>query len=431
MGCILGILRSIATFILIIVVFAGLILLVVVGSFTDKLLDPGFYTGAITEQDTYNRVYSEILVDPAMDETTRALLGDIDVEAEDIVPVLKEILPPEYIQAQVEDSIGRAVGYFNGDLEELDVYLDMGPALADAKAVLLEYVDQQIDQLPVEEATEQTCTPEGLLEKAQEFQGSFADLASGATPDSLPPLPYFDEQCLEDLFERVDELAIEGGGLNQEAQQAGTAIRTELEQHLMEGDSKELLKRVSHAVASPLVDGAIDRLSEGLDKDGRYDLIKALDTWDDERTEAEIRQDFADAKDGISKFNSWVKTLSYLMFFGGLGVVGLIYFPSLGKMTRWPGIALIISGGVVFGLGKVLESTIPDRLGDVIQVGAGGPSPVPPSVARLATDLLVTLGHNLTDGITGPALTVLIVGAVLFVASFFTFLVTRFIPILK
>ena len=199
----------------------------------------------------------------------------------------------------------------------------------------------------------------------------------------------------------------------------------------MEGDSKELLKRVSHAVASPLVDGAIDRLSEGLDEDGRYDLIKALDTWDDERTEAEIRQDFADAKDGISKFNSWVKTLSYLMFFGGLGVVGLIYFPSLGKMTRWPGIALIISGGVVFGLGKVLESTIPDRLGDVIQVGAGGPSPVPPSVARLATDLQVTLGHNLTDGITGPALTVLIVGAVLFVASSFTFLVTRFIPILK
>ena len=126
MGCLLWILRPIASFVLGIIVFAGLILMAVGGNLTGKLLDPDFYSGTLAEQDTYNRIYTEILVDPDLEQTTKDLLGDINVDQADIVPLLRDVLPPEYIQAQVEEAIERTVGYFNGGLEELEVHLDLG-----------------------------------------------------------------------------------------------------------------------------------------------------------------------------------------------------------------------------------------------------------------------------------------------------------------
>ncbi|PKB64755.1 MAG: hypothetical protein BZY80_02280 [SAR202 cluster bacterium Io17-Chloro-G2] len=431
MGCILMILRPIASFVLGIIVFAGLILLVVGGNLTGKLLDPDFYTGALAEQDTYNRIYTEILVDPDLELTTQDLLGNINVDQADIVPLLRDILPPEYIQAQVEEAIGRTVGYLNGDLEELEVYLDLGPPLANAKQVLLAYVDEQIDVLPVEELDAENCTPEGVQEKAQDLKDLFAGLASGQTPESLPSLPSLDEACREDLFAQVDELAIVGGALDQAPQEGLLADREELQRQLLEGDSKGFLKQASHAVAAPLVDAAIGRVSGGMIDQGRFDVIKAVAAYDEARTEAEIRQNLTEARETIVRAESLGGALAIVMFFGGLALMALVYFPNLANMIRWPGVTLLMTGGVVYGAGRVLESNVSDRLGAAIQFGAGGASPVPSSVVRLTTDLLVSFGHNLTSGITGPALTVLIVGFVLFVASFFVFTIKPFIPFLK
>lgn len=431
MGCILWILRPIATFILGIIVFAGLILLVVGGNLTGKLLDPEFYTGTLAEQDTYNRIYTEILVDPDLEQTTRDLLGDINVDPADIVPLLRDILPPEYIQAQVEDAIERTVGYFNGDLEQLEVYLDLGPPLAEAKDVLLAYVDEQIDSLPVEELGAEACTSEGLLEKAEEFKILIITLASGKTPESLPSLPSLDETCRENLFALVDEQTIIGGVLDSAPQQGLLANREELQRQLLEGDAQGLLKQASHAVAAPLVDAAIGRVSEGMLDQGRFDVIKAVAAWNDETTEAEIRQNLAEARGAIIRADSLAGALAIAMFFGGSVLMALVYFPSLANMIRWPGLTLFLSGAVLYLVGKVVESNISDRLGVGIQFGAGGVSPVPSSVASLATDLLVSFGHNLTSGISGPALTVLIVGLALFVASFFVFAIKPFIPFFK
>ena len=431
MGCVLWILRPIATFVLGIIVFVGLILLAVGGNLTGKLLDPAFYAGTLAEQDTYNRIYTEILVDPDLAQTTQDLLGDINVNQADIVPLLREILPPEYIQAQVEEVIKRTVGYFNGDLDELEVYLDLGPPLADAKNVLLAYVDEQIDALPVEELSAEECTSEGLLEKAEEFKDLFAALASGITPETLPSLPSLDEACRENLFAQVDELAIVGGVLDQASQEGLLANREELQRQLLEGDIQGFLKEASHAVAGPLVDAALERVSEGMLDEGRFDVIKAIAAWDDERTEAEIKQDLAEAKEGIIRAESLAGPLANLMFFGGLVLMSLVYFPSMANMIRWPGITMMLTGGMVYGIGRVLESNVTDWLGVGIQFGSGGASPIPSSVARLATDLLVSFGHNLTSGISGPALTVLIVGLALIVASFFVFLLKPFVPILK
>ncbi|MCI0802274.1 MAG: hypothetical protein J4N85_09855, partial [Chloroflexi bacterium] len=112
-------------------------------------------------------------------------------------------------------------------------------------------------------------------------------------------------------------------------------------------------------------------------------------------------------------------------------VMGLVFLPTLTGMLRWPGIALLITGAFFFVAGKIAESEVPKRLADVIETGADQVSGVPPSVTDLGGDILISFGSQLTDGFTGPSLTLLIIGAILFGASFFTIIIKRFIPIVK
>ena len=79
MGLPLMILRFVATPILGIVIFAGLLLTLVVNNIVDKLLNGEFYTDTIAEQNTYNRIYDDVLLDQKTKEKVQELLGDVKV----------------------------------------------------------------------------------------------------------------------------------------------------------------------------------------------------------------------------------------------------------------------------------------------------------------------------------------------------------------
>ncbi len=66
----------------------------------------------------------------------------------------------------------------------------------------------------------------------------------------------------------------------------------------------------------------------------------------------------------------------------------------------------------------MLESQAPERLSLLVERGAGQVSGIPVSLTTLATDLIVSFAQQLTGGMAAPSLTLLIVGAVLFGASY-------------
>ena len=119
------------------------------------------------------------------------------------------------------------------------------------------------------------------------------------------------------------------------------------------------------------------------------------------------------------------------MVIGGAAAMGLIFFPSVGGMLRWPGITLFITGGFFFVLGKIAEAEVPNRLVDVVETSADKVSGVPLAVTDLGGDVLISFGTQLTDGFVGPSLTLLTVGIALYGASFFAVLFSKFIHIVK
>ena len=124
-------------------------------------------------------------------------------------------------------------------------------------------------------------------------------------------------------------------------------------------------------------------------------------------------------------------TSSMLVYIGGAVLMGLVFFPKLSGMLRWPGIALLITGAFFFVAGKIAESEVPDRLTYIIETGADRVSEAPPSVTDLGGDILISFGSQLTDGFVGPSITLLVIGAVLVGSSFFTIIIGRFVPFVK
>ncbi len=433
MGCLISILRAGAGLVLGVVIFIGFLSFLILNNFSDKLLSADFYKNTIAAEDTYNRIYDQVLVDDELKDKTAEFLGDIQVvNHQEIVDLLREILPPAYIQEQVEGSIDRTVDYINEDVDVLEAYVDLSEPLNNVKPVMFAYMDGRIDELQVEEIQGiPDCTPAGMGGVADRYLETFNGLAEGAIPESIPSIEQIPAACRIILFELAFESLVDDAALSAAAKQSLNAGKADLREPFATGDTLGVLKVSAKLLAGPLMDDAIERVREDLVDGDRFDLIHQLAEWDDSTTEAQIRDDIDEGRDWISRGNNFGDLTSLIMVIGGAALMGLVFFPKLSGMLRWPGIALLITGVFFFVAGKIAESEVPDRLTDVIETGADKVSDVPPSVTDLGGDILISFGSQLTDGFVGPSLTLLIIGAILLGSSFFTIIIGRFVPFVK
>ncbi|MCH8297460.1 MAG: hypothetical protein IH873_05285 [Chloroflexi bacterium] len=433
MGCLISILRAGAGLVLGVVIFVGFLFFLILNNVSDKLLNADFYKNTIAAEDTYNRIYDEVMLDDELLDRTAEMLGDIQVVShEEIVALLREIVPPAYIQEQVEASIDRTVDYINEDVDRLEVYVELAEPLNNVKPVMFAYMDSRIDQLRVEETRGiGSCTPSSMGGLAGRYFDTFSGLADGVVPESIPSIKEIAAPCRIILFELAYSSLIDDSGLSDEVKQNLKDGKGDLRLPFATGDTLGVLKVSARLLAEPLMDDAIDRLREDLGENGRFDLLRQLAEWDPDTTEAEIRDDIDEGRKWVSRANKFGDLTSLLMVIGGAVLMGLVFFPKLSGMLRWPGIALLITGVFFFVAGKIAESEVPDRLTDVIETGADKVSGVPPAVTDLGGDILVSFGSQLTDGFVGPSLTLLVIGAVLLGSSFFTIILGRFVPFVK
>jgi len=93
---------------------------------SDKLLNPQLYTEVLAENHVYHRVYTELLADPALEEATAKLLGNVKLEGLSAglysltTSTLYLVLPPETIQTAVEGVITDLTSYLKGETERLE-----------------------------------------------------------------------------------------------------------------------------------------------------------------------------------------------------------------------------------------------------------------------------------------------------------------------
>jgi len=425
--------RAGAALVLGVVIFVGFMFFLLLNNFSDNLLSADFYNDTISGQDTYNRIYTEVLVDDELREKTAELLGDIQVVShEELVGLLRQVVPTEYMQEQVEGAIGRTIDYMNEDTDVLEAYIDLSVPLENVKPVMFGYIDGRIDALEVEEIQGiPDCTPAALSGLVDRYVATFTRLAEGVVPESVPSLKQIAEPCRVVLFELAFGSLVDDTTLSAEAKENLKAGKGELRLPFAAGDTLEVLKVSARLLATPLMDKAINNVRADLSDGDRLDLIRQVAEWDSSTTEVQIRSDVGDARRWVSRARNFGDLTTLLMVIGGAILLGLVHLPRLAGMLRWPGVALALTGTFFFVVGKIAQSEVPDRMRQLVDSGADQVSGVPPSVTDLGGDILVSFGTQMTNGIVWPSLVLLIIGVVLIGASFFTAPITKVLPYVR
>ena len=336
-GCLFFVFRSVASLVLGLVIFFAFLGYILGDTFRDNFLTSAFYTDSLSENDVYNRIYDEVLaLDPEFKDTTDKLLGrieftgdDIDIIQKDIADVAREIIPPEYLQTQVEGAVHSTIDYLNKDTETAEIFIDLSVPLKRAKPALFRYIDRRIDELedkPVstfEELQAELETLFSTLEKGEipssvpkvvdrnalvnnyvdeniaqleevpaltrqdfreELENTYQDLAAGKIPARIPSIEAIPVETRLAAYDLVLEAVRSDPTFPQEAIQGLEEQEEAIKAQLIKGSIKGALEIASRPLTGPVVeffvDDSYDRAFENLSDEGTIPQ-KALDGLDE------------------------------------------------------------------------------------------------------------------------------------------------------
>ena len=428
------IVRPLLTVTLGLVVFVAVGILTVDRVVSNKLLNADFYTEIISQQDTYNRIYDEVLLEDDVRRASAELFPADLVSHEDLVGIIRNVVPPEYLRGQVEGAIDSIIEYLREDgspvtdnTGQLQIYVELGPALARVKPVLVAYIQGRIDRIPEDPPEDSNCTPGGVNQLAERYSDLHREIAAGRTPASIPSLEALAKLCRVLIFDAAygaSEIATPIGrddflsqrGLDTRVVEGLQDIRGEIRTEIVAGNAKGALKAAVPALVSPVVDDEVERFrAEWLDEGDRLELIDATG----EPAATEIRADAEEFRKELTRGRKLTRPWGIGLLVGGALLLLLVHLTNLGRGLRRVGVSLVIAGLVYFGIAKLLQSIIGQGAAGLLNEVTSGQPDIPESLTRLIGDILVSFARNLAQGMDDLALPVLIAGAAVFAASFF------------
>ena len=418
----------------------GLVVLLSVGILTadrlvsNKLLNADFYADVIAEQDTYNRIYDEVLLEDEVRRASGELFPAELVSHEDLVGILRNVVPPEYLRGQVEGVIDSIIEYLRDDggvpetdnTGQLQIYVELEPALARVKPVAIDYVRARIDRIPEAPPENPECTPGRARQIGEGYSDLYDEIVTGRTPASIPTIKVLPEPCRALIFDAIfGALEIEGflgsdsilgqRGLDLRVVEGLRELREELRRDIVAGNTKEALKAAVPALVSPTLDDGIGQVrGELLDADDRLELIDATG----EPAASQIRADVEEFRRELTRGRKLTRPWGIGLLAGGALLLLLLHLPNVGRGLRRAGASLVIAGVAYLGIAKLLQSIISRGGTGLLNDVANGQPDVPESLTRLIGDILVSVTHNLAQGMDDLAFPVLIAGVAVFAASY-------------
>ncbi|MCL6289104.1 hypothetical protein PV749_02090 [Streptomyces sp. ID03-2B] len=234
---------------------------------------PGFYQAVLDEESAYDRLYSEVLVDPEISPVTRDLLAHLPVPEALVTSNIKVVLPPATVRALTDQQIEAVTGYLRGDRDELRLTVDLAPVLENLADLAQVYFGDLVanvqggDQPDFERFTADLAT-------------ALDALREGRAPE-LPALP-----LTEDQADRAADAL-----LTAVPERERTALRPEIEVALGEGDVSTALAATAAAALSDSSRSAVADLRTTL-QDGTWDLTDTLTAAGNDLTALEEARDY-------------------------------------------------------------------------------------------------------------------------------------------
>ncbi|MER6696555.1 hypothetical protein ABT289_05140 [Streptomyces fimicarius] len=234
---------------------------------------PGFYQAVLDEESAYDRLYSEVLVDPEISPVTRDLLAQLPVPEALVTSNIKVVLPPATVRALTDQQIEAVTGYLRGDRDELRLTVDLAPVLENLADLAQVYFGDLV-------ANVQGGDQPDFARFTADLATALDALREGRAPE-LPALP-----LTEDQADRAADAL-----LTAVPERERTALRPEIEVALGEGDVSTALAATAAAALSDSSRGAVADLRTTL-QDGTWDLTDTLTAAGNDLTALEEARDY-------------------------------------------------------------------------------------------------------------------------------------------
>ena len=411
-------LRTAAGTVLGLAVFTGLLIILVGVNFTQRLDDSGAYATAFSEAGAYGRIYDEVLVDDALKEQTGRLLGNIEMETHsEVVEVLREVMPPDYLREQVEANIERLTAYLRHERAGLEIYVDLEEPLERVEPAVLGRVHRLVDDLEIIEPEAPGCSMEALQELAAESADPYARLSQGRLPDSAPSLETLSRECREREFDRWFGYVLDAPVMNAQAARILGDETEELRQTFVDGDTRGFLKAAAEPLVEPLIDSAVAEVRRQLPPDGRIDLLERLTGQPGGPSRDEMERHAGSLREAVSAANGPGRNIAVVLVVLGSLMMALVHLPRPAAMLRWPGVTLLAGGVVCLIVGFVVNSVLPGIARSAVVSFLPTSAEVTAPAVSLAGDLAESFIRQATWGFLPMAAAAMALGAFLTAAS--------------
>ncbi|MFE9696408.1 hypothetical protein [Streptomyces sp. NPDC006270] len=217
----------------------------------------GFYQAVLDEESAYDRLYSEVLVDPEISPVTRDLLARLPVPEALVTSNIKVVLPPATVRALTDQQIDAVTRYLRGEDDELRLTVDLAPVLENLADLARVYFGDLVAHL-------QGLDRPDFERFTADLTSALDDLKEGRAPE-LPTLPLTGEQA-----DRATDLL-----LTAVPERERTALRPEIQVALGEGDVSTALAATAAAALADGSRSAVAGLRTAL-QDGTWDLTGTL-----------------------------------------------------------------------------------------------------------------------------------------------------------
>ncbi|MFE0171342.1 hypothetical protein ACFWZ2_03425 [Streptomyces sp. NPDC059002] len=339
-----------------VVAVLGVLVVALAGAARSTLLSRAFYQSVLDEQDAYERLYDEVLVDPASARALRDLLGRIPVPPAQLTSNLKNVLPPATLRTLVDEQIGHVVAYMRGEEAVLSLTVDVTPVLTNIGSFAEIYLGDLVASVQGRPAPDFPAFVQGL-------SGALDDIAAGRRPDSLPEL-YLDESSAKAAADTL---------VNALPRSVRPSLRPQVEAALATGDVATALAAVGpHLLGDESGRGAADlaTITDG----GHWKIVPDL---------AAAGVDLGPAKTARSFTRLVIGVVQPLALVLGLAATALLTFRGPGTRTarlRTVGWTLAAGGALTAAVCLLARGAADDLMAE--------PAPGwPPSLNRLVDDL--------------------------------------------
>jgi hypothetical protein len=374
-------LRIFAALVLSIPFFLALSFYLGAASAEDTLLDADFVTDSFERVNLYERIYSEVFLRREFSDWADILTGDFQVSDEEKAQLLKNSIPPAYVETETERNVSETLEFLNSEDNQLDVFIHLDTPLGNAKSTAFDFLDRSIDGLD----SVPVAGPEELSEEIAAF---LAGIGNGQIPSHIPSDEGIAPEERGRAYQRAFNLLEQNGSVSPAALANLRAQESAILSAIREGGTREGLKLASRSVVEPRLDEEIASLRQKSGPEDQLDLVEQLAESSD-RTPDRVLRDARILRFVVGAATGEIAQWTALAI-AALSILAMaaIFVPYWKHVIFWPSLTLLV-GGVLLLL--IAFSTVLDSSALVPVVC----TEADPESCRLVLDI----GQNIAAGV--------------------------------